>query len=73
MIEWKEGLLRLKIDGGGAGRTVRCAEVPAVQTLRVLADASSLEVFINDGEQVLSTRYYPAPYTHGVTDRKSVV
>ena len=67
VIEWEEGLLRLKIDGGGAGRTVRCAEVGEVQTLRVLADVSSLEIFVNGGEQVLSTRYYPAPYMHGVT------
>ena len=67
VIEWEEGLLRLTIDGGGAGRTVRCAEVGEVQTLRVLADVSSLEIFVNGGEQVLSTRYYPAPYMHGVT------
>jgi len=29
--------------------------------LRVVGDASSLEVFLNDGAAVLSTRYYPAP------------
>ena len=28
--------------------------------LRVVGDASSLEIFLNDGAAVLSTRYYPA-------------
>lgn len=32
------------------GRTSRC----------VVLDASSLEIFLNDGAAVLSTRYYPA-------------
>lgn len=27
---------------------------------RVVGDASSLEIFLNDGAAVLSTRYYPA-------------
>lgn len=67
VVEWGQGQLRLTLDGGGAGRTVRVAAVDRVQTLRVLADASSLEIFINDGAQVLSTRYYPAPYLRGVT------
>lgn len=67
VVEWGRGQLRLTLDGGGAGRTVRVAPVDRVQTLRVLADASSLEIFINDGAQVLSTRYYPAPYLRGVT------
>ena len=67
VVEWEQGQLRLTLDGGGAGRTVRVASVEEVQTLRVLADSSSLEIFVNDGERVLSTRYYPAPYLHGVT------
>ena len=31
------------------------------RSLRVVGDASSLEIFLNDGAAVLSTRYYPAP------------
>ena len=30
------------------------------RSLRVVGDASSLEIFLNDGAAVLSTRYYPA-------------
>ena len=67
VVEWEQGQLRLTLDGGGAGRTMRVAPVESVRSLRVLADSSSLEIFVNDGERVLSTRYYPAPYLHGVT------
>ena len=30
------------------------------RSLRIVGDASSLEIFLNDGAAVLSTRYYPA-------------
>ena len=43
------------------GRTSRCVVLDApCRRLRVVGDASSLEVFLNDGAAVLSTRYYPA-------------
>ncbi|ADP12440.1 Sucrose hydrolase, invertase [Erwinia sp. Ejp617] len=31
-----------------------------VRTLRILCDRSSIEIFINDGEGVMSSRYFPA-------------
>ena len=44
-----------------AGRTERKAMLDApCRSLRVVGDASSLEIFLNDGAAVLSTRYYPA-------------
>ena len=43
------------------GRTSRCVVLDApCRRLRVVGDASSLEIFLNDGAVVLSTRYYPA-------------
>ena len=38
---------------------MRYVEVDEVKNLKVLADRSSIEVFVNDGEYVFSTRYYP--------------
>ena len=32
------------------------------ENVRILADVSSVEVFVNDGETVFSTRYYPQDY-----------
>lgn len=42
-----------------AGRSMRYVEVDEVKDLKILADRSSVEVFVNDGEYVFSTRYYP--------------
>lgn len=66
VIEWSDDEVRLSLrPENGAGRTVRYASVHA-EEMRVLADASSLEVFINRGETVLTTRYYPDPDARGV-------
>ena len=44
------------------GRTVRRARLAApCRSLRVVGDNSSLEIFLNGGATVFSTRYYPAP------------
>lgn len=44
------------------GRTVRRARLAApCCSLRVVGDNSSLEIFLNGGATVFSTRYYPAP------------
>jgi len=44
----------------GAGRTVRGRELAEVSDMRILVDVSCAEVFINGGEDVFSTRFYPA-------------
>ncbi|MCH3943888.1 MAG: glycoside hydrolase family 32 protein [Atopobiaceae bacterium] len=54
------GLLTLAFPGSaGAGRDIRRVRLDEVRDLRVLVDRSSVEVFANDGETVLSTRWYP--------------
>ena len=48
-------------DAMSGGRTSRYVKLDApCRRLRVVGDASSLEIFLNDGAAVLSTRYYPA-------------
>lgn len=46
-------------DTYGAGRTVRKAELSQCSNLRMVADMSSLEIYLNDGSIVSSTRFYP--------------
>ena len=66
VVEWSDDEVILSLGGvSGAGRTVRYARTQA-QTMRILADTSSLEIFINHGETVLTTRYYPDPAARGV-------
>lgn len=55
----EDGLLRLEITEGGYGRQSRTAPVGEVRNMRILMDTSAAEVFVNDGETVLSTRWYP--------------
>lgn len=40
-------------------RKVRRAVVPECCDLRIIADKSSLEIYLNNGRTVLSTRMYP--------------
>ena len=49
----------------GCGRTVRWEPVDEVCNVRIVGDVSSVEVFVNDGSLVFSTRIYPEAY--GVT------
>lgn len=41
------------------GRKLRYVDIDHLTDVKILADESSVEVFINDGEYVFSTRYYP--------------
>ena len=60
VIEYGDGLLTLTLtEASGCGRTQRVAETEQLRNLRILKDTSSLELFLNDGEQVMSTRFYP--------------
>ena len=49
----------------GCGRTVRWKTVDEVRNVCIVGDVSSVEVFVNDGALVFSTRIYPEAY--GVT------
>ena len=43
----------------GGGRAARRAPVAELRSVRVVADTSTVEVFVNGGETCFSTRYYP--------------
>ena len=57
-----EGLFSLRFTDPvlGCGRTERFARISRVRSLELLADTSSLEIFLDGGAAVLSTRFYPA-------------
>ena len=48
-------------EKAGAGRKVRKAHIPSgeVESLRILADTTAVEIYVNGGEVAFSTRYYP--------------
>lgn len=59
-IQWKDGVVRLIMsERVGYGRKERIRKVEKLRNIRLLCDSSSLELFINDGEHVMTSRYYP--------------
>jgi len=47
------------LNDTGSGRQQRRSRLDMLRSLRVILDTSCIEVFINDGEYVFSSRYYP--------------
>lgn len=43
----------------GYGRSIRHVKMEGCQDIRIIADMSSLEVFLDGGKYVMSTRFYP--------------
>lgn len=59
-LQYQDGIFTLQfLNNTGAGRTRRKAKVPHLTDIRILADTSSIEVFLNHGSTVFTTRYYP--------------
>lgn len=58
VLAYADGILSLDLTGCGAGRTVRSVPLPGVHSLWILSDTSSLEIFVNGGEEVFTTRIY---------------
>lgn len=57
---YEDGICSLEFTGSlGAGRKERRALLPNLDEIRVLGDASMLEIYLNRGECVFTTRFYP--------------
>lgn len=60
LFQWENGIAQIGFSGkDGAGRKIRKAKVDILKSIRILADTSAAEIYLNDGETVFSTRYYP--------------
>lgn len=57
-ISYKDHLLTLTLQESGYGRDIRHVEINHIQEIDIFSDTSSLEIFINKGENVLTTRVY---------------
>lgn len=60
LFEYKNQEFSMKfINEIGMGRKERKAHIKELKSVRILADRSAIEVYINHGEYVFSTRFYP--------------
>lgn len=68
-LSYEDGILTLNLGTYGCGRTTRSVAISHLQALRIYSDTSSLEIFVNNGEEVFSTRVYgfqPSFAIHGM-------
>ena len=66
----KTNILLLDRDKSGSGiegqRQVEVAPIDNKLSLRIFSDRSSVEIFVNDGQRVLSSRVYPTEEATGI-------
>lgn len=58
VLSYRDGVLRLDLTDCGAGRKSAEVILPEVQKLQILSDTSSLEIFVNGGEETFTTKIY---------------
>lgn len=59
VLKWKNNRVSLSFeDESGAGRSVRNALVSRLDSIRILLDVSILEIYINQGEVVMTSRIF---------------
>ena len=66
-LSWEKGLFRLNMGKSGHGRKERIAEIKQLRNLTIFSDTSAIEIFINDGQNVMTTRVYSENLEQKVT------
>ena len=62
VLSYSKGIFALQFidEDTAAGRTQRSIELKQLSDLRVIVDGSTVEIYLNDGRVVFSTRWFPA-------------
>lgn len=60
-VIYQDGLLTLKHGESGYGRRKRMIPLTDLSQLQIFSDTSSVEIFVNDGDYVMTSRVYPEP------------
>lgn len=58
LLFYQNGELVLDMSGCGKGRTFRGLKISKIWKLQIFSDTTSLEIFVNDGEEVFTSRIY---------------
>lgn len=58
-LQFDGELFTLSLGESGYGRTSRSIELSVLKKVHIFVDTSSVEIFLNDGEYVLTSRMYP--------------
>lgn len=57
-LSYENQILTLNLGDHGCGRTTRSVQVDNLQYLQIFVDTSSVEVFVNHGEETFTSRIY---------------
>lgn len=57
-LQYKDQMVTLSLEDCGCGRDARSVKLNALSSLQIFMDTSCLEIFVNGGEEVFTTRYY---------------
>lgn len=62
VLSYSKGIFTLQFidEDTAAGRTQRSIQLKQLSELRVIVDGSTVEIYLNDGRAVFSTRWFPA-------------
>ena len=62
VLSYSKGIFALQFidEDTAAGRTQRSIKLKQLSDLRVIVDGSTVEIYLNDGRVVFSTRWFPA-------------
>ena len=69
VLDYADGMAKLSFsEAAGAGRKERYAQIPSgeLHDIRILVDTTAVEIYLNGGEVVFSTRYYPQEQTQQI-------
>ncbi|WP_225743194.1 sucrose-6-phosphate hydrolase [Marinilactibacillus sp. Marseille-P9653] len=65
-LEYNGKVFTLSLGASGFGRSKRTIELSELNSIQLFLDTSSLEIFLNDGEYVLTTRLYPTSQLNSI-------
>lgn len=57
-LSFNDNVFKLELGKSGYGRDMRAVEIDYIYSIKIFSDNSSLEIFLNNGEEVFSTRIY---------------
>ncbi|WP_080145628.1 glycoside hydrolase family 32 protein [Marinilactibacillus piezotolerans] len=65
-LQYDGQIFTLNLGKSGYGRKTRSIELSRLEQIHVFVDTSSVEIFLNDGAYVLTTRMYPTSQTRQI-------
>ena len=58
-LTFDSGIVTLELGKCGCGRTKRSVKTDFLTDVRIICDSSVVEIYLNGGAEVFTTRYYP--------------